>query len=98
LTILASPSNAVAKSCVERLETFKKTNCFGTGSGCDIKETAMAILALEHTGATTTPYEDWLLNKTMTATNIIWYLEQDSTVRTTCEINYDSTDYPFTVQ
>lgn len=96
LTIMASPNNTQA--CVTKLETYKKTNCFGYGSSCTIKETALAILALNHVGKTTTTYTDWLKNQTKISTDIIWQLEQDSEGKTLCKMSYDSQDYTFNVQ
>lgn len=95
-TLLASPDN-IGQACSDRLNSFKKSDCFGTGSSCDVRDTALAVLALDHIGQDTSAYENWLLNQTKTATDIIWYLQQDSDEATSCEVNYDSTDYAFDV-
>jgi hypothetical protein len=96
LTILASPNNT--KNCITQLKTFKRGDCFGTGTACNIKETAWAILALNHVGEKTDNYASWLKNQTKTATDLIWQLQQNSEGKTNCKINYDSQDYPFIVQ
>lgn len=94
LTIMASPSG-VTQACYNRLLTYKKDEgCFGT-SGCDVRDTALAILAINHVGQNTEQYESWLLNHSMNADDLIWYLEQDSNVKSSCKVSYDSTDYTF---
>lgn len=96
LTILASPSG-VTQKCYDKLLDLKKTgDCFGD-SACNVKDTALAILALNHVGQDTVIYQNWLLNNTRTAENLIWYLEQDSVGKTACRISYDSNDYNFNV-
>ncbi len=95
LTILASPKNVV-DDCTNKLKTFKRDNCFGASS-CTVKETALAVLALNHIGEKTDVYENWLLNQTRISTDIIWYLQQDSNGRTQCKITYNSQDYNFNV-
>jgi hypothetical protein len=96
LTILASPAN-VTQQCYDRLIGMKKTNCFGDSSSCDVKSTALAVLAISHVGQNTDVYESWLMNQTLVATDLIWYIEQDSNTKTTCKIGYNSQDYSFNV-
>jgi len=95
LSIMASPNNT--EKCVKRLKTFAKTNCFGTGSTCSVKDTALAIVALNHAKEQTSNYISWLKNQTRTSTDLIWQLEQDSIEKSDCEITYDSQEYPFSV-
>jgi hypothetical protein len=96
LTIMAVPNNT--KNCVTRLESFKKNNnCFGT-SACTVKETAMAILALNHVGKQTTAYTDWLKNQTRISEDIIWQFQQDSEGAASCEMAYDAQEFGFNVQ
>lgn len=96
LTILASPSG-VTQKCYDRLTTtFKKGNCFGD-STCTVKDTALAILAINHVGQDTKNYESWLKNQTKVAEELIWYLEQDSVEKAGCKISYNSVDYSFNV-
>lgn len=95
LAILASSS--ATQKCYDRLMTFKKPqNCFGVSS-CNIRDTALAILALNHVGQSTTAYESWLTNQTIIATDLIWYIEQDSNSKASCRISYNSADYTFNV-
>lgn len=93
-TILASP-DGITDDCVSKLETLKKDNCFGTGSSCDIKETAIAIVALNHVAKDTAKYVDWLKNQTVISSELIWYMQQNSEGATNCEITYDAQEYSF---
>ncbi len=97
LTILASPSG-VTQACYDRLisSSFKKGDCFGETT-CNIRDTALAILAINHVGQDTKAYQNWLKNNTRTAEDLIWYLQEDSIGKTTCRISYDSVNYDFNV-
>lgn len=96
LTILASTS--ATQKCYEKLKDFERSgNCFGSTTSCSVRDTALAILALNHVGQSTKVYESWLMNQTITATDLIWYLEQDSNARAGCKVSYDSVDYAFNV-
>ncbi|MEM4330469.1 MAG: hypothetical protein QW273_00475 [Candidatus Pacearchaeota archaeon] len=94
-SILATPKNSILKKCVEKLETKVRENaCFGDSS-CNIKDTALAILALSHVGKNTTAYENWLISQNKTSTEIEWILQQDSQEETNCKIEYDEGEYSF---
>ena len=96
LTILATPN--VTQKCVDRLKSLvSPENCFGD-NGCNVRDTALAVLALEHVRENTKVYESWLLNHTEIATDINWYLEQDSNVQAQCKVTYSSQDYNFVAQ
>ncbi len=97
LTILATPKNSVLDECVNALKDKKRSeNCWGT-NGCNIKETALAILALNHMGENTDAAENWLLAQNKTPVDLVWYLEQDSNEASECHISYDSNDYTVNV-
>jgi hypothetical protein len=92
-SILASVN--VSEACVDKmLEKEKDGVCFGE-SGCSIKETAWAILALNHVRRDTGAYVDWLLNQSKTSTNVEWFLQEDSEGETECKLTYDNSDYTF---
>lgn len=96
LTIMASPDN-VEDDCRNRLKTFIiEGKCFGSGS-CNIKDTALAVLALNHIGEKTEVYQNWLKNQTRTSSDLIWFMQQDSNEAATCKVRYDSQDYEFNV-
>lgn len=95
LTILASPSG-VSQKCYEKLLDLKRNDCFGD-STCNAKDTALAILAINHAGQDTKTYENWLKNHTRVAEDLIWYLEQDSVEKSSCKVSYNSGEYAFNV-
>jgi len=91
LTILATPDN-VFDACVDKLINKESGNHFGS-----VKDTAMAILALDHAGEDTEDYETWLAKQNTTPDDLIWYLEQDSNLETQCKISYNSNDYTINI-
>lgn len=66
-------------------------------AGCKLKETALAVLALNYIGADASKPEKWLLSQNKTPTDINWYLEIDAREATTCTIKYDSNSTANTV-
>lgn len=67
-------------------------------SGCTLKTTAQAILAL---GSGTKKAEDWLLTQAIDFTGLYWYLQIESPTATndttTCSVTYGSTSNTFTI-
>jgi len=59
----------------------------------NLKITSQAILALDETSRDTTSAEEWLLSQTSSPSDIIWYLQIESTEETTCEITYNDNSY-----
>jgi len=92
LTILATPDN-ILDDCISELESRKSSDNWG-----NIRDTALAILSLQHAGKSTKNSEEWILNRSRTPTELIWYLEQDSEGETQCHIGYDSSDYLITIR
>ena len=62
-------------------------------SGPKLKTTAQAILALDKTTIDTTPAEEWLLSRTSSPEDVVWYLQIESKEETTCSITYSGGDY-----
>jgi len=87
-TLLASPNSATTTECKNALidKRSASNNCWPKAS-CTIKDTALAILALNNLGEDTAQAEAWLVSKTLTPTDLIWYLQQDSNVATQCKIS-----------
>jgi hypothetical protein len=48
---------------------------------------------LDKSGHNTEDAEVWLMSQTIKPTNLVWYLEIDSSQPTDCTITYDSIDY-----
>jgi hypothetical protein len=87
LTILATPDN-IFEDCVDELKSREKANHWG-----NIKDTALAIMALNHAGEDTEPSEEWLIAQNQTPTELIWYMQEDSNEETECHIGYNGKDY-----
>lgn len=93
LTILATPKDDVFDECLLALQEKQSSNgCFGDAS-CNVLDTAMAIIALDHSGEDSEDAEKWLLTQNQTPTDLIWYLQQDSNEATECKISYNANDY-----
>lgn len=92
LTILATPKDSVLDECVQALKD-KETN----NHWANVKETAFAILALEHAGEDTDEEVKWILTQNRTPTDLIWYLQQDSNEATECKFSYSGNDYTINV-
>jgi len=91
LTILATPDN-IFDDCVTELENRQSSDNWG-----NIRDTAMAILALNHAGKNTEAAETWLLTQEQTPTELTWYMQEDSNDATECHIAYDSNDYTINI-
>lgn len=61
-------------------------------SGCNIKQTAQAILALSQTTADTEKAEQWLISQNTSPDDVEWYLQIESDKETRCTITYDGLD------
>jgi len=91
-TILATPDNIFDK-CVQVLEDQMEDDNWG-----NVRDTALAILALDHAGKDTEAAELWLLNQSQIPTELIWYLQQNSDEAVECYISYpSSTDNTITI-
>ncbi len=87
--LAGSYSSSFQSDCKSALNKIKKSNCWGETdtSPCNIKSTALALLALEHVQADTEDYVKWLLDNKKSQTGLTWFLEIDSNNKTTCKIN-----------
>ncbi len=95
---LLSPISQTTKTaCKTSLNSKKDSkNCWPKGN-CNIKDTALAVLALSQNGENTDSAESWLLNQNKTPTDLIWYLQQNSDTATTCTITYSGNSYEINV-
>lgn len=69
-------------------------------TSCTIKDTALALLALDYIGENTESIEYWLLNQTTAPRDLIWFLEIDQTGDAEgmqCEIKYKNSTKVVTV-
>lgn len=85
--------------CLDQLIASKKTdNCWGSGSTCDVKETAQAIVALKMQDSDISSYLPWLLEQNQSAKEIDWLLQVDtSNTESSCTLNSSNKDYSFQI-
>lgn len=93
LVILSTPNDDVFDECLDELKDKESNDNWG-----NTRDTALAILALDHAGEDTSEYEEWLIKQNQTPTDLIWYLQQDSNQETECKISYDGDDYTINVR
>ena len=81
--------SSTLSQCKSTIENLKKTTCWGdTDTGnCNIKSTALATLALQYISQDIDKEVEYLLENKKLETGLTWYLEIDSTNKTTCDIN-----------
>ena len=85
------------KKCQDELENgIDSANCWPAGS-CNIKNTALSIFALAERNFDTAAAEQWLLDHTMAAQGLEWYLEIESNSPSFCTIKYDGQVFPFNI-
>ncbi len=81
--------SSVKADCKSSLNTKKDDDCWGArkDASCDLKSTALAVLALDRAGSGVTDSIDWLLSKRKLVDEFDWYIEIDSINKITCEIS-----------
>ncbi len=76
----------------EKIASEKKTNeaCWPK-NGCSIKDSAQVLIAYDSVGENIKSIKDWLLSKSQSAKDLIWYLEMDiqNHYPSECTISYD---------
>lgn len=77
------------RSCLSALNDFSNNDLCWPSTGCQLKETALAILAKKYINQDTEDSEQWLLEKNMTPSNLIWYLQVDADGAASCQVNID---------
>ncbi|MFA4953485.1 MAG: hypothetical protein WC584_04645 [Candidatus Pacearchaeota archaeon] len=80
---------ATGKCQAELMGDSSNNNCWPKTS-CSIKETAQAILALSQRGSSPTTAANWLISQNTTPSDLVWYLQIETTHASTCDISYDS--------
>ncbi len=93
-----SDDSGIKSDCKSALkDKSEDSKCWPKGN-CRLKETSLALLALDHIGEDTSQIENWLLSQNMTPKDLIWYLQIDSTNETTtCKISYSSKNYTLSI-
>ncbi|MCK4996972.1 hypothetical protein KAS08_01590 [Candidatus Pacearchaeota archaeon] len=88
LTIMATPDN-VFNDCVEELENREKSNNWNG----NVRDTALAALALKHAGKDTSAIEEWLFQQEQIPRELDWFMQLDANEAMKCTISYDSESY-----
>ncbi len=83
--------------CSSKVLEYQSTAGCWPKTGCTLKQTAQAILALSSISADTTKAETWLLSQNASPSNVIWYLQVDSNSATHCTLNYDNEEHSFNI-
>ncbi len=83
---------AIDRCKTEVMEDSKNNECW-PDTGCKIKTTAQAILALSSVGTSTTDAENWLLSQKVSPSDVDWLLQIESTNPSSCEISYRGTPH-----
>jgi hypothetical protein len=64
--------------CINEVqESASNGECWPSGS-CDIRMTALAVLALSQSGRQTADAEEWLLSQRQVPSELIWYLQVEN--------------------
>jgi hypothetical protein len=66
-------------------------------TGCSVKTTAQAILAMKKTGTSTGDAEDWLLDQVADYSALDWFLQVESSTATSCTVEYGGTTSSFSI-
>ncbi len=66
-------------------DSSNENTCWPAG-GCRLKETALALIALNHINEATNLIENWLLGKTAAPSDLAWYLQIDADEKSSCTI------------
>jgi len=87
---------AIGKCKEELLADESSVGCWPK-SDCSIKTTAQSILALRKSGGVTTEAEDWILSQSISFTNVEWFLQIETTNKSSCTVSYSDNSYVFLV-
>ena len=79
--------------CESELNSNSKSDECWPKSGCKLKTTAQAVLALDKTGSNTDKAKDWLLKQKGSPSDLLWYLEIEGDGLLKCSVSYDSQKY-----
>jgi hypothetical protein len=83
---LLSNSNEISES----QQCWPKANC-------EPKQTSLAILALNKINQDSQKAENWLLNQTKTASDLLWFIQTESSEATSCSATYNGVSYEFEI-
>ncbi len=82
-------SSLAVGECTEEIEEKFGGNCWSEGS-CSVKETSLAILAMDKTSFDTENASEWLLTQRKVPSGIEWFLQIDAEGSYSCSIESES--------
>lgn len=83
--------------CKDELKSDSNDDKCWPKSGCNVKDTALAIWALSNRGGDTEDAENWLLSQNATPEEVSWYLEIETTGEASCKVSYSDLEYTVTL-
>ena len=83
---------ATAKCNKELIADSNSGECWPKSS-CTIKETAQAALALSQRSSASKKAADWLISQNTTPSDLIWYLQIETSSASSCDIFYGGSTY-----
>ncbi|MCX6750150.1 MAG: hypothetical protein NTZ83_01715, partial [Candidatus Pacearchaeota archaeon] len=85
--------------CMNQLSADNSSNRCWPKSGCTVKSTSQAVLAL-NSRIDTTAAENWILSQTATPQNLEWFLEIEilDTGSASCDITYSGSTYKISIR
>lgn len=83
---------AIGKCKKEVIDEKSSKDCWPS-SGCNVKSTAQAMLAVYDSGSSVEDSKEWLLTQNITPSDVIWYLQIETSEESTCTISYSGASY-----
>jgi len=83
--------SSIQSSLKSALLASSKDNMCWPAASCKLRDTALALIALNYINQPTNNVENYLLEKTTTAKELVWYLQIDADEKTSCTLKTDST-------
>ncbi len=84
--LAVSYNSNIQTECKSSLKSKALNNECWPSSGCKIKDTSLALLALNNINEDTNKIENWMDGKKIIPIELEWYLQIDSNVKTQCDI------------
>lgn len=88
---------AIGQCVSELIDQGREEECWPSSS-CRIRDTALSVLALRRNKKNTDAAEDWLIQQTHTPSDIIWFLEIDTSEAAQCTVRYNEREYDITLK
>ncbi|MEK9184981.1 MAG: hypothetical protein AAB866_02340 [Patescibacteria group bacterium] len=83
---------ATARCKTELMSDSSNEECWPKSS-CSIKDTAQAALALSQRSSASKKAGDWLISQNTTPSDLVWFLQIETTHASSCDISYESSTF-----